>query len=169
MGGVYRVETLGTVRVALSPEIAELLGRSVGIDAVYRVNYLPMVTAGLTYKQRRTSYSLNYTQGASPGNGIYLTSAQRTLSTGLSYSGLRKIAIGMNVGYTEYGSLYQNIFQKYRNVQGGVGLNYYLMRNVSITANYDARRYQAGNLNRLVQIASVGLTWSPNRIPVSIW
>lgn len=167
--GGYRVETLGTQPVPLAPEIADILGVSVGFEAIYRLTYSPSMQVSATYTKRRSNLIVGYVRGVTPGNGVYLTSSMETVNVGYSYSGLRRASLSLNGGYTRYGSLYQNI-GNYGSYQAGVSSSYKLISHLNGTASFDLRRFAIVNGgNRLGTSAYVGIAWSPSRLPLPAW
>jgi hypothetical protein len=164
--GAYRVETLGTQSVTLPPEVAEILGRSTGIRAVYRVSYAPNYGGAINYTYNRSNFTLSGTAGVSPGNGVYLTSRTNTANVGYSYSGFRKASFSVNFGYVEYSSLFQQI-GKYSAWQGGLSGGYRITDHISVTTAFDIRQFEIETgRKRLSQTATVGITVAPYRVPI---
>jgi len=171
-GGGSRVETLGLTQVTLDPVIAAIIGRSTGIEAIYRINWVPSANVILTRSLHQASLSFAFQTGVTPGNGVLLTSREQNATSSFTYTGIRKLNIGFNGGYSTYSSLAQNI-GKYSGYLGGGGLTYNLTRSVHVVTRYDYRHYgvgqQQGAFLRNTYRASIGLGFSPGDIPLSLW
>jgi hypothetical protein len=168
-GGAFRASVQGTEVVVLSPEIAAILGRNTGIEAFNRVQYNPYVDATLMYTMERSNFTGKFVNGISPGNGVYLSSRMTTFSLGYSYAGIRKMSLGLSAGYQQYSSLGQDI-SGMSSVQGGGGISYKLARNLNLTAQLDARRFQTPGIQGRSGISfAVGLAYTSSTIPLSIW
>ncbi|MBI3279701.1 MAG: hypothetical protein HYZ57_07670 [Acidobacteria bacterium] len=170
--GGYRVETLATRRVQLSPEVAAILGtRFGGVEASYRVNYMPQGDLTLTYRLRRSlTATLSYSRGVSPGNGVYLTSAHETAGGGLSYSGRSRLSLGGTAGYSRYNSLFQTTEGAYKNyfasLQGAIRITGAL----HFTSSIGYRFFDTtGVQNRGGYFARIGLAFYPGSVPLPIW
>jgi hypothetical protein len=169
LGGA-RVETLGLTRVTIDPVIAEILGRNVGVEAVYHLNWVPSASANLTRKFRRAALTFGYSNGVTPGNGLYLTSRQQGATASFTYSGIRRVNIGVDGGYSSLGSLGQAL-GKYTGYIGGGGLTYNLTKSVHFITRYDYRHYGVDQttFNRDSYRASMGFGFSPGDVPLSLW
>ena len=66
--GGARVETLGIVQVSIDPVIAAIIGRSVGVEALYRVNYVPNGSATLSRQFHRGILGFSYSRGVGSGS-----------------------------------------------------------------------------------------------------
>jgi hypothetical protein len=168
-GGI-RVDSLGIIQVALDPAIAAIVGENFANVTSFRVVYAPLGEARLMRRFNRSSLSLGYSVGASPGNGVYLTSKQTAGSLGYSYTGYRRWTFALNSGYTELSAVGQTL-GKYTNLQGGTGVTYKVGRETHIQVRYDYRHYTTQNYiyqkdsNRV----SLGLAFSPGDTPLAIW
>jgi hypothetical protein len=166
--GLYRVETLGAEQITLRPEIAEILGQSTGYQAVYRINYVPQYTAGITYGRGRSTFNAGATAGVTPGNGVYLTSRAESIGGGYSYSGFRKVSFSLNATASQYSSVFQTL-EKFRAYNAGFTVGYTLTRHLSASFQVDARSFNVGGRNRFGEFVSIGLFWSPTEIPIPSW
>jgi hypothetical protein len=169
--GVYRVELLGTETFTLRPEIAAILGRPTGVRVFHGVKYLSQLSAAITYRRRQLSYNAGYTRGASPGNGVYLTSQQDTASAGVSYSGLRRASVGVNASYIRLSSLLPTSTSAYRSYGAGGGGSYNIGHGLNWTVQLDWRNLSAGQtiLNRTGYVLTTGLSFASSPIPLSLW
>lgn len=168
-GGI-RAESLGLTQVALDPAIAAILGQGVAIVTFHRTVYLPTAEARLIRRFDRSAFTVGYSLGASPGNGVYLTSRQNAATAQYDYSGYRRLTVGVNASYNELSTLGQSL-GKYTNVQGGTGITYKLLRDTHIELRYDYRHYTTQNSFFLKnsQRVSLGLAFSPGETPLAIW
>jgi hypothetical protein len=167
--GYYRVETLGTEEVPLSPEIAAILGQGTGIKAVYRIDHAPSADVRLTYSRDRSTFTLSGTMGSSPGNGVYLTSKQIAASIGYSYTGIRKLSLGANISYTQYQSLFQNNLGTYGYYSGGLNAAYALTGHFRSTLQADYRAFNVSGRNEHGVTVTVGLVWTPKEFSLPGW
>jgi hypothetical protein len=168
--GGARVETLGLRRVAVDPIVAAIIGRGTGIEAVYRLNYVPAMGAKLSRAFRRSTLSFDYSGGVSPGNGIYLTSRSQNGGAGYSHTAFRRWNFGISGGYSSYSSLSQDI-GKYQSYNAGAGFTCQVNTWMHILGRYDARRYDVGQttMRRIMHSASLGIAFSPGELPLSLW
>jgi hypothetical protein len=167
--GGYRAESLGTQVVTLSPEIADLLGITQSIRAVYNRSTGTSANATASYAFRRQNFRMSYSRGTTPGNGVYLTSLLQSANAGYSYSGLRKISLSVNAGYTKYSSLFRDL-NNYSSYQGGASANVIIRPHINGTASVDVRQFQiVAGQNRIGAAVAVGILLTPSRIPLPAW
>jgi hypothetical protein len=168
-GGI-RIDSLGITQVAIDPAIAAIVGESFADVTYKRVVYAPLGEARMKRRFDRASLILDYAMGASPGNGVYLTSRQTTGTVGYSYTGVQRWTFALNAGYSELSAVGQTL-GKYTNLQGGTGVTYKLGHETHVQLRYDYRHYTTQNTvyekdsNRL----SLGLAFSPGDTPLAIW
>jgi hypothetical protein len=168
-GGI-RIDSLGITQVAIDPAIAAIVGRNFANVSFSRVVFVPLAEARLMRRFNRSSLTVGYSMGASPGDGVYLTSRQNAGTAAYSYTGYRRWTVGLNASYNELSSVGQTL-GKYTNLQGGTGVTYKVMRETYIQLRYDYRHYTTQNnvyqkdSNRL----SLGLAFSPGEKPLAIW
>ncbi len=169
-GGGARVETLGLQRVAVDPIVAAIIGRSTGIEVLYRTNYVPAGSAELARTFRKSSLSFSYGSGVSPGNGIYLTSRSQDAAASYSYTAARRWNFGVSANYGSYSSLSQTI-GKYESYGGGGGITCQINTWMHVVTRYDARRWEARQTmhQRVWHSASLGIAFSPGEVPLSLW
>jgi hypothetical protein len=169
VGGI-RVSTSGLTQVALDPAIAIIVGQNVAIVTFSRVLYVPMIEGRLIRRFDRSSLSVGYALGVTPGNGVYLTSRQNVGSADYSYTGYRRLTVGVNASYGTMTAVGQTLGQL-TNFQAGVGTTYKLGRATHIIVRYDYRHYTTQNSfylkdsNRVM----VGLAFSPGSTPLAIF
>jgi hypothetical protein len=169
LAGVYNVKTTGTQLVQLSPEIAAILGRTTGVEAFSRVLWQPQVEVTAGYSLERSRVTMRYRTGIGPGNGVYITSRQESANAGYSYAGTRKLSLGLSFGYSRYHSVGLQL-RNFSTIQGGGGIDYKIARYWNVNAQYDRRKFDAPAVQgRSGMSISVGLSFSPSQIPLSIW
>lgn len=169
LAGMYNVETVGTQRVELSPEVAAVLGRTSGVEAFRRVERQPQIDLTTTYTLQRSSLRMQYRTGIGPGNGIYVTSRQEGVDAGYSYTGIRRLSLGLSAGYTRFHSLALRLGD-FKTIQGGGGINYKIADYWNLSAQFDRRKFDSPTIKgRSGYTLAIGLSFSPARIPLSIW
>ena len=167
--GAYRVESTGVQTVTLIPEIADLLGVPTSIRSIHNIQNAFSGSALASYSYRRSNFTVQYSQGLSPGNGIYLTSNLRTFNVGYSYSGLRKLSVSVNAGYDHYDSVFQDL-NTYGSYQAGFTLNYSLRPHIYLTSTADFRNFSiTQGQSRIGTAVSIGVLLSPSRLPLPAW
>ena len=168
-GGI-RVESSGLTQVALNPAIAAIVGQNVAVVTFSRVLYIPMIEGRLLRRFDRSSLTLSYAMGVSPGNGIYLTSRQNEGAVGYSYTGYRRLSAALTGSYGTMSAVGQTLGQL-TNFQAGAGATYKLGRATHLEVRYDFRHYTTQNSfylknsNRVM----VGLAFSPGETPLAIF
>jgi hypothetical protein len=169
-GGVFRAEVSGLQSVALSPVVAELLGQTTSIQAFHRVDIYPSGAVSLIRTFKTASLTFSYGRSVVPGNGVYLTSKSESGGGVYSYTGIRKANFSVGGGYNSLDSLGQGI-QPYRSGYGGAGFTYALPKSLHLVARYDYRYQAIENLlyKHTGYRATVGLTFSPGKVPLSLW
>jgi hypothetical protein len=168
--GVTRLETLSLGAVDLDPIVAAIIGRSAGYRAFYRIDLQPTFSLQLGRQFRRASAHAAYHRGATPGNGIYLTSRQNSFSAGYSYTGMRHWNLASSANYSDLEGVGQDI-RAYRSAGGSAGATRMIgSRNLFLTARCDLRRSLAGHdFRRIFRTVSVGLAYSPGDVPLRLW
>lgn len=169
-GGGYRVEATRLRQVQIDPVIAAIIGQRTGIEVFHRITYIPGIEAELSYRFRRGSFSASYRRGVSAGNGLYLTSARESAGVSVGYTGTRRLHLSANAGYSRLSSLAQTL-GRYRNYHAGAGMTYRLAGPLSLFARVDGRKYnlRGTGFGRIHYRTTVGLTFSPGDIPLSLW
>jgi hypothetical protein len=166
--GIYRAEVQGLQRVAVDPVIAALLGISSSVETFYRKNTLPYGSASLSRQFRNAVWTVSYSRTIGSGNGVYLTSAGETVSSSISYTGLRKWSFSLSGARTTLRSIGQDL-QRYGQYYGATDVSYTLMPSLFISASF-GMRYQnldISDFRRTSSRSSVSIVFSPGEIPVS--
>jgi hypothetical protein len=169
-GGASQAEVQGIQQVTLNPVVAALLGVGFGQQTFYREDFYPAGSVILAGHFKTYSVGLSASQSIAPGNGVYLTSTQQTAGANYSYTGIRKWNLGLNASYSKLGAIGQGI-QPYSGFTGGVGITYSLTGALHIIARADSRYQQIDIIgyNRTGYRASIGLAFSPGKVPLSLW
>jgi hypothetical protein len=167
-GGAYLVEVQGLQQVAVSPEIAALLGVSMTQQTFYQKSIFPQWDGSLTRQFHRASLSFDYANGATPGNGVYLTSRQTTATANFSYTASRKWSLSASGGYARLEGIGQGL-QPFSQVTGSAGASYSITRPIQAFVRYDARHQEIINGFYLQDSyrATIGLSFSPSDVPLS--
>lgn len=169
--GVFRVETLGQRLVAVDPLIAEITGVTRAAEVSHTRNILPMGTLALMKSMRRGAFSAAVSIGANPGNGLLLTSQQRTANVGYTRQLSSRWTAGIRGNYFESRGI-GFIAGQFRSYSGGVNIGFKISRTLQFNANVDRR---VALLNAAQSIgnngtrATAGIFWSPSPIPISLW
>lgn len=169
LGGV-RVATSGLTQVAVDPAIAAIVGQSFATVTFARIIYVPMIEARVIRRYDRSSLTVGYSMGVSPGNGVYLTSRQNVGTAAYSYTGYRRLTVGANASYGTMTAVGQTLGQL-ANFQAGLGTTYKLGRATHLEMRYDYRHYTTQNSfyqkdsNRIM----IGLAFSPGETPLAIF
>ena len=168
--GGQRVATSGLTQIAIDPAIAIIVGQSFTTVTFARVIYVPMLDARLIRRFDRSALTIGYSMGVSPGNGVYLTSRQNVGTGSYSYTGYRRLTVGMTASYGTLTAVGQTLGQL-TNFQAGVGTTYKLGRSTHLEVRYDYRHYTTQNSfylkdsNRIM----IGLAYSPGETPLAIF
>ncbi len=168
--GGSRVETLGISQVTIDPVIAAIIGRSTGVEVVYLVNWVPAVNVVLTRSLRHGSINGVYERGVTPGNGLFLTSKQETATGSISYTGIRKLNMGLSGGHTSFSTLTVQL-GNFSAWTAGAGLTYKIRGPLSFTTRYDYRHYDVAQtvFKRDTYRATAGFAFSPKDVPLTLW
>jgi len=169
-GGVAAIDTQGLIRVDIDPVIAVIIGRSYGVEIYDRQNMIPSGGVTLQRQFRKSSASISYTDGAVPGNGLYLASRNRAVAANYSYNGIRRWNFGASFDYSKYSSLSREL-SNYQGYGGGVGATCELGRGLHLTMRVDTRDYeiQGSRLARNTMRATLGLAYTSGDGPLSLW
>jgi hypothetical protein len=168
--GGARVETLYQATVAIDPVIAAITGQSQGIQATYSVRYVPTGRFRLTKQMQKATATVGYSQGVTPGNGVYLTSREESATGSLSLKGTRHWYFTASGGYYRLSALAQSL-GVYEGSGGGIGITRDIARNVQWSFRVDARHYTTNHqdFHRTDLNASMGFYWSPGEVPLTLW
>jgi hypothetical protein len=103
------------------------------------------------------------------GNGVYMTSYMHTVNGGYSYSGIRRVSLGLSAGYSRTESV-TIVLDNLEHYQAGVGASYRLAENVNLSGQLDYRIFNSPGLTGREGVAlAIGLSYTPSRFPIPIW
>ena len=168
--GGYQAQVQGVQSVALNPVIASILGINSLPETFYRRSRFPTGSANLTRRFKTSSLAFSYGRSVFPGNGVYLTSRMESGSASYSYTGVRKASFSISA--SEFGaSAVGPGVQAYRSYDAGAGVTYSLTRALHLVAQYDIRHQgiSFAGFRRTSDRVSLGLSFSPGSIPLSLW
>jgi hypothetical protein len=167
--GINILNIVGTRLAQLDPIVAQLFGRTTGVEAFDTTNFLSNLQGVVARRFRRSSLSLAYQRGVLPGNGVLLTSKNETASVSYSYSTSRKIGFFANFSYSSIGGL-SAVSGQYSFIGGGGGASYVLSKHIQFRTNVDVRRAQTTQdiFQRSGVRVSAGFTFTPSSIPL-LW
>ena len=170
LGGGAQVEAEGLQTVALDPLVASILGVSTTVQTFYQRTIIPSVSGGLSRKFKSSNLGFSYSQGISPGNGVYLTSRQQMGGASFSYTGIRKTSLTAEGNYSSFSSLGQSL-APYRYFGGGGSVSYAMSHALHLTARYESRHQEIdlSTFQKNSYRMSFGIAFSPGDIPLSIW
>jgi hypothetical protein len=161
--GLSRVESLGLQTVPIDPSIALLIGTHAGVIDAYRTSRNTDISAQLVkdFRGGRTA-SIAYAQGVSPGNGLFQTSRQETISATLSTKLFRTYSLQLALGRDSLSALTQALAE-YQSENARISLSRALRRHISWSFSADFRHFDAGDITPVRNQARIssGLTWSP--------
>ena len=166
--GAYQAEVIGLQQVAVAPEIAALLGVATKVQTFYQKSIFPNLRFDLNRRFQRASLGFQYAQGASAGNGVYLTSREESASASFSYSATRKWSLSASAAATRLKGIAQDL-QPYTQFNGGAGITYAITGPIHLIARYDARHQEIvdGVYKGTSYRATVGISFSPGDIPLA--
>jgi hypothetical protein len=169
-GGGFRVEVTRLQLVTLDPVIAAIIGRRVAVSTDYLRRYVPNLSADLSYRFRRGSVAFRYSRSVSPGNGLYLTSDRETGGVSVTYRGTRRASFHGNVSFSQQRAVMQDL-GRYRSYWSDAGMNYLLGQGLSLSASVGARKWDVRDslYSRIGCRFTVGLSYSPGTVPLSLW
>lgn len=170
-GGFYRLESLGLRTASVDPIIAKLIGVSSVQEVFHSISILPTAQLSFQYKVARL-HSVNFGGGimASPGNGVINTSRITTGGASYTYSGIRSVGLSASAFYNRMSSLIASN-QSFDSMQISGNASKSLAENFYLTMTAGNRRFlsiNTSNFARNSYFATLGITWSPNEVPISI-
>jgi hypothetical protein len=150
--------------------LAALFGQPTITENAYSRTAYPSGSAILQRKFRRADLRFNYSRDVNSGNGATGTGRQESATMSFSYTGIRKLNIGVNGGHYNLVSIGQNT-GTFATYAGSAGFTYALGRAISVSARYDVyqQSFDVGNYERTTTRASLGLVFSPGNVPLALW
>lgn len=171
-GGTSHVTTIGLQTIPADPVTQALFGTTSTVEAFHRSIFVGAGQIALHGRYKSAELRASYSQLPAPGNGIYLTSSQRSFQANYRYIGFRKTSVGVFAGYSRIAGFGQEPLGQTWWANGGFDAAYKITRSLEAIARYDARNVQidrATGFSRLGYIASFGVNWHPSEFPLAIW
>ena len=169
--GINVLQNLGITSVSIDPAIAALLGQSAGYIQFYSVNRLLDFSGSLT-RQLKGGRNVHaaYSQGTTPGNGVFVASKQQTVDLGYSMQFRRKDRIDIGGGRSALSSVSQVIGQ-YTSENFHVGVTKPIQKSLSADFAFDYRHFEitSSPLLRNQYRVTVGISWSNEDFPSRIF
>jgi len=168
--GATVTEVNNLLTFALSPELAALFGQASITENAYSHTIYPSGMATLERKFRRADLRFNYYRDLNSGNGSSGTARRESANVAFSYTGIRKVNIGVYGGYYNLVSIGQNT-GAFTTYNGSAGFTYTLGHGVSVSARYDVNKQiiDIGHFDRVSTRATLGLMFSPGNLPLALW
>jgi hypothetical protein len=167
-GGAFSAETQGIQTTSLDPTLSALLGVDSVQTAFYKKSLLPVAMASISRQFRKSSLGANFNTSVTPGNGVYLTSQQRSINGSYSYNGISRLGLSVTLGSIELQTIGQTL-QNYRQLNGTANVSYRVGKSMNLVATY-MRRHQDILNNPFLRNSSrvsIGIYFSPGEIPLS--
>ena len=152
------------------PTLVALFGKAiVPVSTSFRT-YYPSGAATLKRRFKTATLAFNYYRGVNSGNGAYSTARTENATAAISYTGVRKLNVGLEGGYYKLASIGQNL-GNYAQFSAAAGFTYNLGHSIHLSTRYDLRDQQidAANYSRTNSRASIGLLFSPGNLPLALW
>lgn len=166
-GGLSTVQSLGLETVPINPAIAALLGVSTGVIDSYNTYRTTDFSVQFVkdFRGGKRTASLAYARGISPGNGVFQTSEQESISANLTTRVFRNYSFSIIAGRDTLGSVtassvMQNL-GKYQSEYGRLSLSRAYRRGVGLSLTAEYRYFDVavlGYLRSQLRITS-GFTW----------
>jgi hypothetical protein len=168
--GAVVSEVQSPFTVTLNPILAIIYGQKTISGVSFVRNIYPSGSATLKRQFQRAALSFSYQRTVNSGNGFSTTSRQEMALAGLSYTGIRKLSLSVDGGYYNLINLGQ-FTGRTTQFSGGGGLSYNILRATYLNLRYDYRDQQVdiSGYGRHGSRATIGLAFSPGKIPLSMW
>jgi hypothetical protein len=169
-GGASRVETRLEHDVPVDAAIAALLGITEGLSIAHIQEYIPTGSGRLSRKFHNGVLYFSGGRAVTPGNGLFLTSANTTALAGYTFTGLRKWSFSSTFNLnraTLIGSI-----GSYGNTGGTFSASRKLVKSLHLVSSFTANKYESVNYsqyNRLIYDARIGFGWAPGAVPLRVW
>ncbi len=165
-GGFSRIEVLGEV---LDPALAELLGIPYIYIQTYSVSYTPTESAHLTRTFRHATWAAGFDHTVLGAGGLYGASTYEHGGSTYNYSGLRRVNLNVGGGYYRFVP-FGDPKAGYHALGASGGFVVPLRGGFSWVGRVDWRHYFfAKSVQQDSYYATLGISWRPGRVPVSIW
>jgi hypothetical protein len=169
--GAMRAESQFVEVVPLDPVIAILLGIGTGTRITDRIVYSPYYNVRLSRTFSKGVAKISAGSAFSPGNGLFQTSTNTTISAGYGYTGFRRWSVSTNVSHIRSESQGATV-SKYSSTSASFGVSRRLLPSLHMSMSYAIRRYSSpafDKYNRVINSVSAGLTFVPGDVPLRLW
>jgi hypothetical protein len=165
-GGLSETESLGLETVMINPAIAALLGESSGVIDSYTTYRTTDFSVQFVkdFRGGKRTATVAYAHGISPGNGVFQTSQQESISATVTTKVFRNYSLSLGVGRDTLTSVAVSAIQnlgKYESDFGQISLNRTYRRGVGLTFTAQYRYFDVdllGSLRNQIRI-STGVSW----------
>lgn len=169
--GLSLMENLGITSVSLDPVIAALLGQDSTAVQQYSKFRAGDISGSISRVLRGgRSVHFAYNRGATPGNGVFVSSTQQVYDAGYSALFLRRYRVNVGVGRVQMLSLTQTVGQ-YSNENVHFSVSRTLARNLQSDLGFDYRHFEVSQspvLKNQYRV-TIGFTWSNSDFPRKIF
>lgn len=161
-GGLSRVYNYGQQSVPIAPAIAALLGVGSGIiDASETMNATDVSAQFVKDFSSRTTATIAYSRGITPGNGLYLASQTEIISAGFTAKVMRTYSLQAGIGRDTMTSLGQSSLGTFQSEYAQISLNRAYRRGVGLSLGLQYRYF---NVSQFVSVrnelrVTSGFTW----------
>jgi hypothetical protein len=163
--GISQIKSRAYETIALPPELAAILGRSVSlVNASSNFSTTDVSVQLIRDFGRSRSASLAFARGESPGNGLLLTSVEETATAGYSSSFFRRrVPVNVGVAYSSLNATLQANLGNLKSETVYFSTSRRLSQRISSTfsANYGRYTVSGSSLTQSFLTLSIGLAWSP--------
>ena len=168
--GATVTDVTSQVTIALDPTLAALLGQPTITAISFLRTVYPSGEAKLSRQFRHANLAFGYVRGLNAGNGVYSSTRTEDARVAVSYTGIRRLNVGLNGGHDSVSALGQNL-APYALYSAAAGLNYELGHAIHLSMRYDLRDQQIDlpGYRRVTTRATLGLLFSPGAHPLSLW
>ncbi len=130
----------------------------------------PSGSIDLRRQFRRALLFGNAAESVGGGNGLLTGTRNLMARGGISYTGFRKWNFGLDGSYQKYSSLGGGI-SRVISYGGGAGFTYELVRYTHLTGRFDLTNYDYSTTlgQRTAKRVTIGISFTPKDIPLSLW
>jgi len=169
--GMQRGESKFYRSTPVDPVIAALIGQTSTTQIQHAITYTPAFDFRLSKVFRRGVLFASGGRAITPGNGLFLSSITTTFIGGYTYTGLRRWSFRADMNYAHSNS-FQNVEGDYSGLSGELSMSRQIAASLHFIMSYAARNYTSkrfSGYNRLINVGSVGVGFTPVDIPLRIW
>jgi len=169
--GVARFETKFEQDVPIDPAVAAIIGAGTAKRVSYNLGYTPSFTARISKTIPRGVLFLSGARTIMPGNGLFLTSKSTAITSGYSYTGLKRWGISATASEI-YSNSISNVVGQYSSFIVGGSISREIMHSVHGVFGFNASKYGSGdfrNYNKWTYSLHAGLGFTPGDIPIRLW